>query len=195
MVGTREISTEVAAALDDEILRPVYFWRGDFKEGIERVCSAPYSIHFTDPGAISPQEYFGVGALGTVSTVEEGSELNASGASVTLNGCDPAQLALSLNSTYQGRSAYIWMGLLDENHVLINAPILLQRLMMDTMPISLGKSGTVTVNMNPVLIRWETASPVNARYTDADHQAIYPGDRGFEFTSAAATRELTWGRA
>jgi len=192
---SRTLSTGVADAIAAPVYRPVFFVRLDFDEGIERACTAPFSIWFDDDGTGTPNEFLGVGTLGTISTLEEGSELRAYGMSATLNGCDPAQLALSLNAKYQGRPASIWLGFLDADHVLIESPVLVQNMVMDTMPIELGKTGTVTVTMENVLARWENPNPENQRYTDADQQSRYPGDRGYEFSALAASREIIWGRA
>lgn len=193
---SRDLSAGVAEAIAAPVYRPVYFVRFEFDEGAVKACTANWSIYFDDDGT-NPlgNEFIGVGALGTISTIEEGSELRAYGMSATLNGCDPAQLALSLDSKYQGRPATIWLGFLDEDHVLIEAPCLVQNMVMDTMPIELGKVGTVTVTMENVLSRWEIPNPENLRYTDADQQSRYPGDKGYEFASVTVAREITWGRA
>lgn len=193
---TRTLSAGVASAIAAPVYRPVFFVRLDFDEGTERVCTTPFSIYFDDVGD-NPlgYEWVGVGTLGTISAIEEGSELRAYGMSATLNGCDPAQLALSLNAKYQGRPASVWLGFLDADHTLIESPVLVQNMIMDTMPIELGKTGTVTVTMENVLSRWETPNPENLRYTDADQQSRYPGDRGYEFASVTTAREIVWGRA
>jgi hypothetical protein len=191
---SRTLSSGVAAAIAAPVFRPVFFVRLEFDEGTERACTAPYSIWFDDDGT-GPNEFIGVGALGTISAIEEGSELRAYGMSVTLNGCDPTQLATSLDSKYQGRPAAIYLGFLDADHVLIDAPVLVQNMVMDTMPIELGKEGRVTVTMENVLSRWENPNPENLRYADADQQSRYPGDRGYEFASVTVAREIVWGRA
>ena len=192
---TRTLYSGVADAIAAPVYRPVFFVRLEFDEGTERACTAPFSIWFDDDATGTPNEFIGVGTLGTISAIEEGSELRAYGMSATLNGCDPAQLALSLNAKYQGRPASIWLGFLDADHVLIDAPVLVQNMVMDTMPIELGAEGTVTVTMENVLSRWENPNPENLRYTDADQQSRYPGDKGYEFASVTVARELVWGKA
>lgn len=191
---TRTLPSGVAAAVEAPVYRPVYFIRLDYDEGSERACSAPFSIWFDDDGN-GPNEFVGVGALGSVSAIEEGSELRSYGMSASLTGVDPAHVAVALDSRYQGRPAYVWLGFLDAGHVLIDAPVLIFSGMMDTQPIEMGSTAKITVNIENVMARWENPNPENQRYTSADQQSRYPGDLGFEFASVAVAREIVWGRS
>ncbi|MBF0095480.1 MAG: hypothetical protein HQL34_13175 [Alphaproteobacteria bacterium] len=190
---TRTLSSGVQTAIAAATYRPVFFIRMVFDEGSERACTAPYSIWFDDGSGLS--EYIGVGALGTFSAIEEGSELRSYGMSASLSGALPEHLSIALNSRYQGRQATVWLGFLDAGHVLIADPIEVFRGIMDTMPIELGQTGSITVTIENALARWENPNPRNQRYTDADQRDIYPGDRAFEFTNSAVAKELVWGRA
>lgn len=192
---SRALTAGVAAAIEASTYRPVYFIRLEYDEGIERACTAPFSIWFDDEGTGTDNEFIGVGALGTISAIEEGSELRAYGMSASLTGVDPAQLAVALDSKYQGRPAYVWLGFLDANHVLIDTPVLVFSGMMDTQPIELGHTGSISVTIENVMARWENPNPENLRYTSADQQSRYPGDLGYEFASVTAAREIVWGRA
>lgn len=192
---TRALSSGVAAAIAAPTYRDVYFIRLEYDEGTERACTAPFSIWFDDEGTGTDNEFLGVGALGTISAIEEGSELRAYGMSASLTGVDSAQLAVALNSKYQGRPAYVWLGFLDEGHRLIDTPVLVFSGMMDTQPIELGDTGNISVTIENVMARWENPNPENLRYTNADQQSRYPGDRGYEWASDAASNEIVWGRA
>lgn len=192
---SRDLSAGVAAAIAAATYRPVFFVRLEYDEGTERATTAPYSIWFDDEGTGADNEFIGVGALGTISAIEEGSDLRAYGMSASLTGVDPAQLATALDSKYQGRPAYIWLGFLDAGHIIIDEPVLVFSGMMDTQPIELGRTGSIGVTIENVMARWENPNPENLRYTDADQQSRYPGDLGYEFASVTVSREITWGKA
>lgn len=192
---SRTLSAEVQAAIDAATYYPVLLARFEFDGGTERACTTPYSIWFDDEGTAVPNEFIGTGKLGTVSAIEEGSELRSYGISCTLTGVDPAQLALAVDSQYQGRNATIWLGFLNPDHVLLNSPVEVFRGIMDTMPITLGRTGTIRLNIENVLSRWEKPNPRNQRYTSADQQDLYHGDLFLEFTNAATAKELIWGRS
>jgi hypothetical protein len=191
---TRSLSSGVQSAIAAPTYRPVFFIRMDFDSGSARACTAPFSIWFDDgsnPG--TPVEFPGVGAFGSFSAMEEGSELRSYGMSATLTGVDPAQVAIALNTPCQGRDATVWKGFLDGNHVLIASPVQVRGGLMDTMPFEIGQTAAITVNIEDILVRWENPNPRNQRYTDADQRAVYADDRFFEFANSAVSKELLWG--
>lgn len=191
---SRTLSAGVTTAIAAATYRDVYFLAMYGDDWTERACTAPYSIWFDDDGT-GPNEFVGVGSLGKISQTEEGSELRAYGISAELTGVDDAQLAIALNSKYQGRRAKEWIGFLDEGHNLISDPVLIFSGLMDTMPIELGEEAKITLNVENILSRWENPNPRNQRFTSADQQVRYRGDLGLEFASVSTAREVIWGKS
>lgn len=136
--------------------------------------------------------FLGVGSLGKISPLEEGDDLRARGFSLSLSGIPPEMLSLSLQESYQGRRASIWIAVLNSDYQLVANPIGPWIGRIDTQDGELGETATVTINVESRLIDWER--PRIRRYTDADQQLAYPGDRGCEFVSQMVEKELVWGR-
>lgn len=191
---SRTLSAGVQTAIAASTYRDVYFVALHYDGGIERACTAPFSIWFDDDGDTVTSEFVGVGTLGQISAIEEGSELRAYGITLSLTGVDPAQLSIALNEKYQGRLAKVWLGFLENDYTLIDDPVLVFSGMMDTMPIELGQTATISLTVENVMSRWENPNPRNQRYTSADQQDTYPGDLFFEFSSSVPARELVWGK-
>ena len=59
------------------------------------------------------------------------------------------------------------------------------------MDIKLGKTATVNITAESRLIDW--ARPRIRRYTNADQNERFPGDKGFEFVSDTTDKEIVWG--
>ncbi len=135
--------------------------------------------------------YLGVGRLGKVSEIEETEALQANAIKIELSGVDPANVSISLNEEYQGRPARVYIAYLDENYALLGDPVGPFSGQMDTMDGELGKLSTLTLTVESRLVDWMRARI--RRWTDADQQAEYPGDKGLEYVSQMAEKELVWG--
>ena len=135
--------------------------------------------------------YLGIGRLGKVSEIEETEALQANAIKLELSGVDPADVSISLNEEYQGRPARLYIAYLDENYALTGAPVGPFSGQMDTMDGEMGKVSTITLTVESRLVDWMRAR--TRRYTDADQQAEYPGDKGLEYVSHMAEKEVVWG--
>jgi len=186
----RTITAATTTASAAEIARPFLAVELDFASGFTRANSTHKDLTFnTGAGSFS---FLGVGNLGEMSSVQEGTELQAYGLTLKLSGVNAAHLSLALGEQYQGRSAKIWLGFLDVNFAVIADPVLIFQGRMDTMGIALGETGEIAVNVESRLADWER--PRIRRYTDVDQQAAFPGDRGLEFVAQMVEKELVWGR-
>ncbi|MGE0270293.1 MAG: hypothetical protein AB7M05_08895 [Alphaproteobacteria bacterium] len=183
---TRDISSQMIAASQAQVARPVIAAELDFSSGFVRVNSSPYTI------TIDGQVYLGVGALGKISAVQEGSDQQAYGMTLSLSGIPPELVSIALGEYYQGRSCRVLMALLDEGHTVVSSPIVLWSGRMDTMDIELGETATITLSAESRLVDWER--PRIRRYTSEDQRADYPNDKGFEFVPQMVEKELIWGR-
>lgn len=184
----RTVSAANAAELAKEVLRPVRLVELDFVSSFVRAASTPFSVF------IGVDEFFGVGDLGSVSAIEEAPGAPAGRVTVTLSGVKTSLISTALNQKYQGRRGSIWRGNLDSDHVLVGDPDLEFRGLMDTMPIKLRDTGTISVVIVDRFARWERPLD-NPRWDNADHQARRPGDKFFEFVPQLVQgREIVWGR-
>lgn len=182
----RDIASLTLAAGKAGVVRPVLLARLEFASGPVRATSAPFDI------VHDGETYLGVGNLGSLSAVPEGAELQGYAVQLTLSGIPAALISLALADTYQGRDARLYLGLLDEGHQLIGAPLLIFRGRMDTMDVELGSTATITLTIQSRLADWER--PRLLRYTHEQQQADYPDDKGFEFIAQMAEKTIYWGR-
>ena len=182
---SRGLTTAAATAATSEIVARTVAVELDFAGGVVRVNGSVASI------TIGGNEFLGVGGLGGISAAEESAELQAYGLTVSLSGIPRDAIALALAEAYQGRAATVWEVLLNrDTWQPIADPVVIFRGRMDQMNVSLGQSATVEVRLENRLVDWER--PRIRRYTSEDQQVAFPADRGFEFVSDTAEREIVW---
>lgn len=183
---SRTLSDLIAAASAGGVIRPVYLVQLDYASGMVRAASTPFNL--TIDGVV----WMGLGNLGAIGAVQEGAELQNYSLALTLTGVPSDLVAVALGEQYQGRDARIYLALLDEDHAVIDAPLLIFRGRMDTQDIEVGDTATITLTVQSRLADWER--PRVRRYTNEDQQAVFAGDRGFEFVPQMAEKTIYWGR-
>ncbi len=183
---SRELTPEQQAAAEADHLAVVFMARMDLDSGIVAVHTGLGTI--THGGV----DYLGVGNVGTIDEIEEGSEARVYGCRFQLSGLPPENIAIALAEPIQGRIAKLWVAQLDtRHHTLIGDPILLGRYRLDTMPITLGDKSVIQVTAENALSRWGT--PIVARYNHEDQISRYPDDKGVEFVAQMVEKEIRWG--
>lgn len=181
---SRTMTSAARAAITGEVARRTTAIELDFAGGFVRMSGAPYDI------VLDGQTYLGVGQLGEVSVVEETSEVQSAGITISLSGIPRDSVAVAMTQAYQGRPGRVWEVPLDADGAVIADPLLIFRGRMDQMSVELGDTATVRVTLQNRLADWER--PRAARYTDAELKRRFPGDRGLEFVSATAEKTIVW---
>ena len=185
---SRGLTTAAATAATSEIVARTVAVELDFAGGVVRVNGSVASI------TIGGNEFLGIGGLGGISAAEESAELQAYGLTVSLSGIPRDAIALALAEAYQGRAATVWEVLLNRDTWRpIADPVVIFRGRMDQMNVALGQTATVEVRLENRLVDWER--PRIRRYTSEDQQVAFPTDRGFEFVTDVAEREIVWPQA
>lgn len=183
---TRELSTELLAAVRAPIVRPFMAAHLDYPAGAVRVCSLPTSV------TIGGQVYYGTGAMGEISAIEAGAEARSYGFTLALSGIPGDWAAYLRSQDVQGRAVTITLGLCDEGYAVIGTrTIAVGR--MDTQDVQVGERTAVVVACESIAVDWERARI--RRYTDADHRARQAGDGFFKYIAAMESIELSWGFA
>lgn len=129
------------------------------------------------------------GQLGVVEEVEDKAN-EIAGLRFSISGVDPSAIAIALGELVRGRPVSLWLAILNaDTHALLEAPLLWTG-QLDKMRITRDKTGaniSVTAEHRGVL--FNRAKPV--RYTNADQQRLYPGDRCLEYiVSQSATQDI-----
>lgn len=185
---SRDATAGVLTSFEQPVLRPIIFVELDYPSGFVRVNSADRTFSFDSGSGVV--DFLGVGQLGSISAVGETTELQASKMSFTLTGIPQSSISAAFEKA-QGRRAKMWLGSLDSSYAIIADPVLLFVGLIDNSTIDIGVIGTVTVNVNNRFIEWQREKI--RRYTDADQQAEFPGDKFFQYIVQAVEKEIIWG--
>src|ERR1700732_2132643 len=103
----RPMSTAMLAALNASELFPAFFVTGTFASGPVYLWSG------FGPIVWNGQPWQGVGTLGAISPIGDGSSIEARGITLTLSGIDPAMLTHVLAEFVLGQPVSVFVGLVD----------------------------------------------------------------------------------
>lgn len=185
-MGTRDITTVVENALDDEVVNPFFAVELLFDSAPIRLWTG------TGDATIDGETYIGTGNLLNISSVEETSEIAVRGATITLSGMSSEVISLALQSPYQGRVCNIYFGVVDGSTYSNLTQIFSGY--MDEMNIDEGAEfGTIELKVENKLVDLERAR--TRRYTSEYQKSVYPGDKGLEFVESLQDKKVVWGRA
>ena len=180
---SRSLTTALSNALDDEVVYPFF--------AIDLYFQSETVYLWTGYGelVVGAKTYLGAGTLLNISSVEETTEIEAKGATITLSGIPSTILSLALDEPYQGRECRIYFGVTSSpsDYVEIFSGELDQMNIVEE-----AESCTISVTAENVLIKLER--PVVRRFTDQDQKSRYPSDRGLEYIASLQDKEIFWGR-
>jgi hypothetical protein len=137
------------------------------------------------------QVWIGGGNLVEIGSVTEQNKVMATGCALSLSGVDIALVAAALEDLERYLPARLWIGAIDENFNLINAPYQFLNGRVDTADITqTGKTATITVTAESRLVAMRF--PRARRYTDLDQRLEHPGDGGFSFVDTIQDASINW---
>lgn len=191
---SRTLTSAVDTALAGEHVAFLVFVQLDFAGGMVRVTNLPYSIDWNG------HTWLGLSSLGGIEPVKETGGLEANAIAMKLSGVpldgdgESELIAIALGEHYQGRDCRVWAAPLDAGNQPIADPVLVFVGRMDTMQVEIaGGSAVIMLTAESRLADWDR--PRVRRYNDADQQAEYAGDLGFQFVEQMVEREIIWGRS
>jgi hypothetical protein len=188
-----DATTAFVTALQAPLLRPAYLVSMTFAPS-----GSPPSTTvnlWTGLGTLTwnGMTFNGVGNMGSVATVEEGSTVQARGTTLTLSGIDPTLLGDALTEVRQGLPVTIWFALFDSTPAIIANPVVAFQGRMDQPTITCdGATATIQINCESRLM--DLNVPAQRRYTNEDQWRDFPGDRGFEYVNSVQEVTIYWGR-
>lgn len=185
---SRDISVGVQNAISATEVQPIILFEGSFASGSVYVWSGYGDLTW------GSNTYSGVGTLGAISNVSEGSEISARGITVSMSGIPSDLISLVLADVRQGAVGKVHMGFLNSSGVVIDDPILMFEGKLDVPSIQEGgDTSTITLTYESRLIDLQRAR--ESRYTNEDQQRAFPGDLGCEFIPSLQEAQITWGRS
>lgn len=174
------LHSAVETQIESAVYGVLYLVEMRFGTGTLRVTNYPKTIT-----ALS-QTWTGLGALGGVSDLKESEDGRSQKVELTLSGVDSANKALALGSVsnYQNRAVLIYVGIMDSQFRVVANPVLRFSGFMDRVRIESEESEDGV--MNSVIMECQSGSydprgnPSSLRLNNAQHQAVHPGELGFE---------------
>lgn len=177
----------MVTAITSTELFPALFVAATFRSGPVYLWSGQGSITWNG------QTWTGLGALGGVSQVEEGSTVEAKGLTLTLSGFDAALLPDVMNEFGLLLPVTVYLGCFNEGE-LIATPITMFAGRMDQPTVEVdSKTATISINCETVLLDMNVAT--DRRYTPEDQQRDWPGDLGMTFVPSISEVTIYFGTA
>jgi len=183
---SRGIDSSLNTALTGDVIRPFFALKAEFAGGDALFWSG------VGDKVIDSETYEGAGDIIAFAPQTESAELEANGVTVTVNGIDSALIATALTDDYQGHPITIKLGALNADQSIIGTYTLFKGL-MDVMTISDdGNYSNISIQCENILIGMNRNKI--SRYTPAEQETLYSGDKGFNFVPSLQDRTIRWGR-
>lgn len=190
-----------AETVGADLVRPILLFRANFLvDGVETpllLHSGYGTMMLTGTGIdlIDGVEFAGAGHLVGFESIGETTEMEARQVTFTLSGIPQEMVGLALASTYKNRPVWLWLAALGpDNALAFSPPRRLFRGRMDVIGLEdYGHEATFRLVAENHLVDLRTVN--ERRYTHADQQALFPGDRALEYVAGMQDRPLYWGRA
>lgn len=181
---SRTIDSGLMAAFASGELVPAWFAQLTFRSATQYVWSG------LGPITVDSQTYTGVGSLASVGAIAEGTDVNATGTSVTLSGIDPAILNECLTDIKSGADAKIWLGALAGTSLI--GRYLMFSGVVDKPEVTVGPD-TVSISLALESRLLDLGRASQRRYTAADQNVTYPTDTAFNWVEILSDAAFNWG--
>jgi hypothetical protein len=182
----RALTAGQLSALTAKVLRPAIFFEGNFDSGDLLLWTGQ------GPVTVGGKTYQGAGNFLQVSSFEQSLAMEANGITVTLSGIPSDLVSLLIAEPVQGRPIKLSLGLFTEAGVLIDGLMPFFTGTADVPGLEDGAetcTATLTGEGNFV----DLMRSYGRRYEDADQQAVYPGDLGFQYVTTIQDKDVKWG--
>lgn len=183
---SRGLSASNLAAAEALHVRPLFFVELVFDAATVRIHNGVGTYTWNS------QSWTGLGALGSVSTLEEGIELSPYSMSLELWALDPTILAQATTEPVFNRAVTIYQGFLDESGQLIDTPHTLWSGLGDHTALALGGDRDLVSLVCESELRFLDQAN-GSRFTDEDQQARYSGDVALEYLPQMVDASVVWG--
>lgn len=185
---SRDLTAGMQSAIAESVVRPVL---------MARIANAGAEIFvWTGIGdlAYDGNTYAGVGHFAGISTIQEATDVRATGITLQLSGVPSALIATALQDIRQGRTAILYFGLLDTSTgALIADPYQIFSGLTDVAQIDeTSVDATISLSIESRLIDLERN--VDRRWTQEDQAIIDPTDTGFRFVPSLQDAQVRFGR-
>jgi hypothetical protein len=181
----RSLSTQLVTQITSQAVNPCFLVDLTFTTGQYHVWSGVGSVTWNG------NTYLGVGSLGQVGDITEGTQVRADGTTLTLSGIDSTLLDDCLSDIQVGAPATVWFGVLDGNGNILATNILFAGTVDKPTIHTAPSTVSITLALENQLYNLQRACL--RRYTSADQRLYYPQDIGFSWVEIQNDIALVWG--
>lgn len=180
----RDIPAEIITALESSKFKPLFLVEIDFDEPLR------FSSYYVST-IVSGIEYFGAGNLGNITSSKENTDLDPNQMQITIAGISASALSAVGQSNYLNRDVRIKVGMINDLGAVIGDTTFNYFIgRTDEVKFNFGRSSSIVITARDRLADW--SRPRIERNMNADQQALYPGDKGFEFVAQIADKRIIW---
>jgi len=166
----------------------VVFFEGEFASGVVNLWSGLGNIPWDG------KTWTGTGGLGTITPIEDSSDIRATGINVSLSGMSSELISIIMQECRTGKGGKVWLGFINSSGNVIADPALAFIGRLDLPDIEdAGTTCNITIAYENRLRDLER--PRELRYTHESQQRLYPGDLGFEYVPSLQEWNGKWGRS
>lgn len=182
---SRQLDPTLSASLSGGLFGPIILVAITFASETRYVWSGVGNLVWNG------STFTGIGSLGKISDISEGTGVRADGVTLTLSGLDPIWLGESLTDVQIGAPATVWFGNM-VNGQMIGTPYQIFHGTVDR-PIISGSGNTVSIALELENRLANLSRASNRRYTSADQRLYYPNDIAFGWVEQLNDLALRWG--
>jgi hypothetical protein len=181
----RVLDANLQAGAESAVFNYIVFIKLDFPSGLVCLHNGVGTYSF------GGNDYLGVGAFGTISAIEDTTDLVSKPIQLTLSSISGGIIDAIKTDNVFGRDADIYLGVLNDVGQLLGTPDNWYSGHMEIPSLTLGRDDAIQVSLQSRASRLRLRN--NKRYTIEDHQTDYPGDLFFEFLSQLMDAQVIWG--
>lgn len=167
----------------------LYLVELDFLGGTLYLTNWPTNV------TIGAQTYTGLGNLGDVSELKESEDGQTQKVELTLSQVSSTNLSLALGSVngYQGRAARIYVALTDTNLSVTGSPVLRFSGWMNLVKVRRENDNAGVITLEIMTGGYDVRrNPAALRMNDSQHQAVHPGELGFQYVADLIGKPQVW---
>ena len=183
---SRNISAPMLAPLITNYVRPIFMAVLVFRSTTQYVWTGADNLVYEG------NTYLGVGSLGKIGDITEGTEVKAYGTTISLSGINPTLLAESMTDIQVGAPATIYFALVDGNSNIYGTPYPLFAGTVDKPTVQIAPN-TLTISLALETRMSNLQRAGQRRYTAADQDLYYPDDSAFDWVEILNDQALIWG--
>lgn len=162
---SRALTSDLAAALASGTILPFFLATLQFRTSVQRIWTGYGNL------TIDGQTFSGIGTVGEIGAITEGTTLEAHGTYVKLSGIDPVLLGDSMTDIQAGLQALLFLGCMDEAGNVIGTPYMVFSGIVDQPSVDFGdETISITINLESKVVDFQRAS--QRKYTSADQRAM-----------------------